>query len=92
MTARDSNPVLLADLVRLSLSIADRAVIDDIRSMTVHTPHAHWLDTRPMLDQREHSPLYLDMADQALRYAEYRRLIVRHTTETHLVRFTRAPD
>lgn len=49
-----------------------------------------WHDTRPMLDPREVSPECIDLSVEALIYAEQRELIVRHPTDRHLVRITRA--
>lgn len=65
--------------------IADRAAIDDIRGAAIPAGGG-WLDTRSMLDLREHSPLYVDIATEALLYAELRGLIERHNHATHLVR------
>jgi hypothetical protein len=47
-----------------------------------------WYDTRPMLDEREHAPQSIDMAREALAYAEARELIERHPEQPHLVRLT----
>lgn len=65
--------------------IADRACLDDIRAAAIPAGGG-WLDTRSMLDLREHSELYVDIAAEALLYAELRGLIERHHHATHLVR------
>lgn len=90
MTGRADNAVALGDQVRLACAIADRACVDDIRSMAIAAPGGYW-DTRPMLDPREHSAAWIDMAEQALAYAELRGLIQRHPADHHLVRVQYVP-
>jgi hypothetical protein len=82
--------VALGDQARLAHAIADRAAVDDLRSMATAAPAGYW-DTRPMLDSNEHSPCWIDMAIQALQYLELRRLIARHPHDHHLVRVLREP-
>lgn len=48
-----------------------------------------WYDTRPMLDEREHSPEFIDMSTEALTYALEAKLFVQHATQPHLVRYVR---
>lgn len=71
-----------------AMEIANRAVLEDIESYAVKVTleGQTWYDTRPMLDPREHAPEALDMAAQALRYAEKAGLMSRHRAERHLVR------
>lgn len=91
MNAPAANPVRLGEQARLAHAIADRACVDDIRSMAASAPGGYW-DTRPMLDSREHSAAWIDMAQQALDYAHLRGLLQRHPLHDHLVRITHVPQ
>ena len=91
----------LGDMLRLGVAIADRAVVADIEALPVEPSAAGaiingrlvaWRDTRAMLNPNEHAPAVLDMAAQALAYAEHRRLIARHPSTHHLVRITARAD
>lgn len=80
---------LISETVRLALSVADRAVVQDIESFAVTAGRDHrgrllW-DTRPMTDEREHSPECIDMAREALAYARLRRLISEQIDAPHLL-------
>lgn len=86
-----ANAVSMGEQVRLACAIADRACVDDIRTMAVAAPGGYW-DTRPMLDDREHSPAWIDMAQQALAYADLRGLLQRHPADHHLVRIKHVPQ
>lgn len=79
----------------MGLLLADQAVVADIEGLPVLLLDGDdelyaWRDTRPCLDEREHSPPVLDMWNLLLRYADERQLIVRHGQQTHLVRINRA--
>lgn len=93
MSPADINPVQAAELVRRSLLIADRAVVADITDacLSQRMTDATWWDVRPMLDPREHSMECVDMATEALDYAQMRGLVARHPELKHLVRITRQP-
>lgn len=80
----------VGEQVRLAVAIADRAVLDDIRSLSA-AARAPWWDTRPMLDEYERAPHTIDIAQQALSYAELRGLIRRHPEQHYLVRIAREP-
>lgn len=73
-----------------AVQMANRAAVGDIETycvpMRLEGDPTLWHDTRPMLDKREHAPEALDMAHQALRYAEEAGLIKRHPQHTYLVR------
>lgn len=75
-------------------AIANDAVICDIESEAhpVMLPDSihKWWDVRPMVDPREHAPESVDMARRAIDYALSAGLAVRHPTEQHLLRITRA--
>lgn len=86
-----ASPVLMSELVRRALMLADQAVIADIESegFGMHFEGMNWYDVRPMLDEREHSLQVIDMAREALEYARQRGLIARHPDHSHLVRIVR---
>lgn len=90
-TAAPLDAAAAGHIVALAMRIANRAVLDDIRSECprVHLGDGqHWLDLRPMLDQREHSPASVDMAGEAIAYALDCRLITRHPVHAAYVRIT----
>ena len=78
-----------SQLLVLGLSIANRAVISDIETGCVAVRNGNgwtWYDTRSMVDPREHASETLDMATDALAYAEASGLIRRHPRDRHMVR------
>lgn len=85
--------VLTADhsrILRMSLNIANRAVLEGIRRaagmpVAADAP-GFWYDTRPMLDPRESSPETIDLLTEYLDYAIECGLARRHTQLPHLVR------
>ena len=86
--ARAANATLLGEMTRLAYVNADRAAVADIEGLPVdhRSPDGRaWRDTRPCLDEREHSPAVIDMWADTLRYADYRQLVVRHPRMPHLV-------
>lgn len=86
------NAIRLAELAH---KLADRACIADIEcEAVIWEDHEHgrcWYDTRPMLDEREHSSDFVEMNRQALAYAQQRGLISPHPQHAHLVRIVRMP-
>lgn len=79
--------------LRQAFAIANRAVVSDIETEAVATTAdfgsgtaAKCWDTRPMLDPRECAPECIDMATEALAYAERCGLIERHPHQRYLVR------
>ena len=89
--AEAANAVCMGEQVRLACAIADRACVDDIRTMAVAAPGGYW-DTRPMLDGREDSPAWLDLAQQALPYADLPLRLHRAPAARHLVRIKHVPQ
>jgi hypothetical protein len=86
----------LAEVLRLALNVADRAAVCDIECECVmhdrdEDGNRRWLDTRPMLDPREHDPALIDMARESLAYARARGLIEFMVGHPHLVRVLRRP-
>jgi hypothetical protein len=74
--------------VASAVRIADRAVICDIESegVRIGAQSERRYDVRPMLDEREHSPEFIDMARESLAYAAARRLVLLDEQTPHLVR------
>lgn len=78
--------------LRQAFSIANRAVLEDLDDYAVPATiewagiPAKCFDTRPMLDPREHAPEAIDMATEALGFAERSGLIERHPQHRYLVR------
>lgn len=82
-------PLDSATLEWLQQRIADRAVICDIECESIAEDDDHgrrWYDVRPMLDEREHAPEFIDMAREAINYAIARGLVARHGEWPHLLR------
>jgi hypothetical protein len=62
----------------LALLLADRAVISDIECQGVRDPDDRAVyDLRPMFDEREAPPDFIEMSRQAVLYAVWRGLIAR---------------
>lgn len=84
------NAIRLAELAH---RLADRAVVADIESEGIAQTDEHgrkWYDTRPMLDERELPPDFVEMNRQALDYAHQRGLVSPHPQQAYLVRITKA--
>jgi len=86
------HPLSQADVSQLERQIAEQAAVADIEGECARTGDADWLDTRAMLDEREHSPEVIDMARITLRYAAWRMLIEHSAHRPHLVRIVRRPS
>lgn len=72
----------------LAHQIADRACIADIESecTAIDIDGRGWWDSRCMTDPRELPDDFVEMARQALAYAEWRGLFTRHPAHPHLLR------
>lgn len=84
----------MGDVMRLAVTIADRAVLELIESEAFRGgPGADegWLDVRPMVSEHEHSPRNADLNRAYLSYADTRRLITRHPADNNRVRIVRRP-
>ena len=90
MPAAPLNAVMIGETSRLAHQIADGAVVQTLRQLSVATQldgSAHtWYDTRPMLSLQERSAESVDKCRAALAYGDYRRLFVRHPEQSHMVR------
>jgi len=78
--------------ITLALRIANRCVITDLQSncQSVQLGDLTWLDTRAMLDEREHCGEVLDLHREAVAYALDAQLVTRHFQQPYLVRLTTA--
>jgi hypothetical protein len=74
-------------MLRRGLAIGNRAVVDTIKEgVRVRLPDGgRWYDIRPLIDPREHCPESVDMAAEALSYAESAGLARRHSEYRHLL-------
>ena len=85
-----TNGVKLAETIRYSLLIADRASVSDIEveGICCQMPGSthRWYDVRPMLDSNEHSAEFIDLNEQSIAYAVWRGLVARHADLPHYVR------
>lgn len=81
-------------LMNLAFTLANRATAADIETNAVPTRTAGddyvWYDVRPMTDPHEHCGVAVDMAAEALAYADQSGLITRHPQHPYLVRINRA--
>lgn len=75
------------DLTAMAAKLAGEAVVADIQTGAVHTviDGQTWWDTRPMLDPREHSPVVIDMATEAIQYALDAGIATRHPHRSYLL-------
>lgn len=92
MSPASINGVQIAELIRRSFLIANRAAIADIECEGVAQMRSgvRWYDVRPMLDEREHALASIDLARETLDYALMSGLIQRHAEHPYLVRIVRA--
>lgn len=70
MTDACSTAAALATSARL-LKLLDAYIVCDVESYGVRARHhgqpgERWYDVRPMLDEREHAPEFIDMAQLAI--------------------------
>lgn len=89
MTTPDT-PLTTA-LIRSALQIADQAVVCDIESegRQIGAPSERRWDVSAMFDENEHSPEFLDMAEQGIAYGVMRGLLEMDTTRRWTVRILR---
>lgn len=76
-------------LVARAFRIANAALVADIEGegTRVHERvDGRWYDIRPMLDDREHSPEFIDMNREALDYGLAAGVITADASVPHLVR------
>ena len=82
-----------AQHVARAMRLANAAVVSDIESNCPALRSAcgtiTWYDTRPMLDQREHSPEVIDMASEAIEYGVESGLLIRHEQHPYWLRVAR---
>lgn len=89
-----ANSVLLAEMLRHSLLIADRACVSDIEcegaKCALPGSEQRWYDVRPMIDEREHASEFCDMNRQSIDYAIARKLAVQHPELPYMLRLVAA--
>lgn len=75
----------------LAYKNADRFVLGELDDQpTITIDHlSGWIDTRPLLDEREHSPEVIDIWTEVLAYADWRGLVQHHPSQRHMVRLVR---
>ena len=82
----------IAQHLERAMRIANAAVVADIESNcpALRSPcGTTWYDTRPMLDQREHSSEVVDMAALAIQYGVEAGLLLRHAEHPYWLRVAR---
>lgn len=74
--------------MRLAINNADRYVTLELECQPMVTIDGQrgWVDTRPLLDEREHSPELIDIWREVLAYADWRGLMERHPGQPHMAR------
>lgn len=85
--APDTTPDDALRVVQWAFVLANAAVISDIETgaQKIERDGRIWWDTRPMTDPREHSPICVDMAQQAIDYALHSGLAHAHPVQTYLL-------
>lgn len=82
------------DWERVRTRIADRAAVECIELNGTEDRsrgEGRWFDIRPMLDEREHSPPFIDWAREEIDWALFRGYAQRHPHHPHLLRILRDP-
>lgn len=83
-----------AALVARAFRLANAAVVTDIESEGVRLHDrtgGRWYDLRPMLDEREHCPEFIDMAREAIDFGLAAGLLTADPTHAHIVRINQEP-
>lgn len=83
---------LIGQTIALAVNNADRYALLELETQPTVTVdgQAGWIDTRPMLDEREVPPQVIDIHQQVLAYAASRGLVVHSRTQPHMVRLVRS--
>jgi len=84
----------IAGLSELATRLADRAAVCDVETEGIRVRDfgaGRWYDTRPMLDEREHSPEGVDMLREAIAYALQRGLAQAHPHHPHMLCIVHTP-
>ena len=78
----------LGESTRMAYAHADRYVLTELEGQPRITVDGQrgWIDTRPLLDEREHSPEIIDIWTEVLAYAVWRGLLQRHHAQPHMAR------
>lgn len=86
-----SDTTFVAILIRSALQIADQAVLCDVETegRQIGTPSERRWDVSAMFDENEHSPEFIDMAEQGIAYGVMRGLLGMDTKRRWTVRILR---
>lgn len=74
-----------------TLRILDEHIVSDVEceGVAVNLPgddgFRRWYDVRPMLDEREHSPEFIDTARESIAWGLHRRVLRQHPDVPHLI-------
>lgn len=72
-----------------TLRMLDEYIVADVECAgpPIHLPDGSrcWYDVRPMLDEREHSPEFIDTAREAIAWGLHRRVLRQHPDVPHLI-------
>lgn len=81
----------IAHATGLAFKNADRFVLAELQNQPQITIDGlrGWIDTRPLLDEREHSPEVIDIWAEVLAYAVWRGLVQHHPSQRHMARIVR---
>lgn len=82
---------LIGRTMTLAVNNADRYALLELEAQPTVTLDGQpgWIDTRPMLDEREVPPQVIDIHQQVLAYATSRGLITHSAAQPHMVRLVR---
>lgn len=76
-------------LIKQAFNLANRAVVVDIESEALRLrdrPDGRWYDLRPMLNEHEHCPEFIDMAREAIAYGLAAGVLTADPHHAHIVR------
>lgn len=73
-----------------ALRLLDQYIVSDVECNGHHMIRGEfgprWYDVRPMLDEREHCPEFIDMARAAIELGVSRGVLKRHPEQPHIVK------
>lgn len=86
---------MTAPTIDRALRMLDEYVVSDVEcyGVSIELPGGaegrRWYDVRPMLDEREHSPQFVDQAREAIGWGLHRGVLRRHADIPHLIQTTK---
>ncbi len=94
-TATTTATTTAPTMAERALRLLDQYLICDVEcngiAVQLDPGDRRWYDTRPMLDRREHSPEWVDMAELAIAWGLQRGVLRPHAQQPHLVRCEPVP-